>query len=653
MPARRIQSDVVLEFVAEEHRFALVLADEHLAAESFVLVGREQAVEVAQLHDGAYFLVEGDGLLGVVELLLVEVRGLHLHAQASRHRHVEAELQGDDAPRLVVGRSAHMLRHRHRREEVAGAPLDEEALLGVGVVAHPELVEVGQCAPVHASAAAGAELDDEVGIGLADALQGAPQPQMVVHEEVALAVRRQIAAAEVLHRHVAVPLDVVQRGVFLHQPVHDAHHEVLHLGVGEVEHQLCAAAPLGELACGMGHHPVGMGLVEFTLAVGHLGLYPDAELQSAVFRRLHQCGDAPGQFHGVGHPVAQGFVVACAAVFPAKPSVVHHEELSAQRADAVHHLLAHFLVDVHIDAFPRVEQDLPERRAVVQLSVASPAVEGAAHAALTLLAVGQRQGGGGEALAALQCVGRVQTVDAGQQGVTVSAARLDAQAVVARPAEGCADDASAVLAGLAVERDHHFGAVVHSRAHAVVVHDGLESVPEGLLRHLGLVAPIAVEVGQPGAFLPDGHHAAGILLHPHGFLLPVAQLGPGLDDVAPVVTPVAEVHEEVVFAVLQADNGHVALPAPSRGGQLRRHVAVGVGHAECRLSEAVASEGGVGLAAQGSGVVHLTGLFGPEACAVVGDAGCMALVHGEHQGRLGCVDENVFRLPRQTQGQGQ
>ena len=39
VPAGRLQPDVVLEFVAEEHRFALVLPDEHLAAEALVLVG--------------------------------------------------------------------------------------------------------------------------------------------------------------------------------------------------------------------------------------------------------------------------------------------------------------------------------------------------------------------------------------------------------------------------------------------------------------------------------------------------------------------------------------------------------------------------------------------------------------------------------------
>ena len=44
------------------------------------VVGRKQAVEVAQLDDGANLFVEGNGFLGIFALLFIEVAGLHLHA---------------------------------------------------------------------------------------------------------------------------------------------------------------------------------------------------------------------------------------------------------------------------------------------------------------------------------------------------------------------------------------------------------------------------------------------------------------------------------------------------------------------------------------------------------------------------------------------
>ena len=102
----------------------------------------------------------------------------------------------------------------------------------------------------------------------------------------------------------------------------------------------------------MGHHPVGMSLEEFTLAVGHLWLNPDAKLQSTVFGSLQQGRHTVGQFLGVGHPVAQGLRVIGATILAAKPAIIDNEEFATQFLDAVHHLLAHLLVDIHIDTFP-------------------------------------------------------------------------------------------------------------------------------------------------------------------------------------------------------------------------------------------------------------------------------------------------------------
>ena len=209
VPTWRLQAYVMLELIAEEDGLGLVLGHEHLAAETVALVGRDESVLIAELDDGTNLLVEGDGLFGVFALLVVEVAGLHFHSEASGHGDVKAELQGDDTMGLVVGRGTDVLSHCHSGEEVAGAPLDEEALLGVGVVGAPELIEVRHEAPVDTSSTAGAQLDDEVGMGGTNAFECAAQAEVEVDEEVALLVGGEVAAAEVLHRHVAVPLNII------------------------------------------------------------------------------------------------------------------------------------------------------------------------------------------------------------------------------------------------------------------------------------------------------------------------------------------------------------------------------------------------------------------------------------------------------------
>ena len=174
----------------------------------------------------------------------------------------------------------------------------------------------------------------------------------------------------------------------------------------------------------------------------------------------------------------------------------------------------------------------------------------------------------------------MQVVDAGEQGVAHLAACLQSQLVVACPAESSTNDAAAVLLRLSVERYHDLGAVVHSRAHTIVVHDDLQTGRQRLLCHASLLSPRTMEVCQPRtatlggvalaqSLLPEGHHAAGILLQFDGFLLAVANHGPSLYDVALVVGPVAEVHVEVVLLVLQCNDGHVAVLSASRHHELR------------------------------------------------------------------------------------
>ena len=55
-----------------------------------------------------------------------------------------------------------MAGHGDGGEEVTGAPLHIDALQGIGVVAHPELVEEGQYAPVGTTTAAGTCLDGDI-----------------------------------------------------------------------------------------------------------------------------------------------------------------------------------------------------------------------------------------------------------------------------------------------------------------------------------------------------------------------------------------------------------------------------------------------------------------------------------------------------------
>ena len=75
----------------------------------------------------------------------------------------------------MIGRCAYMLCHSAGGEEHTGTPLDEETLLGIGVVAYPELVKVRHQAIIDTASAAGAALDNQIGILGTDAFKGLAQ----------------------------------------------------------------------------------------------------------------------------------------------------------------------------------------------------------------------------------------------------------------------------------------------------------------------------------------------------------------------------------------------------------------------------------------------------------------------------------------------
>ena len=79
-----------------------------------------------------------------------------------------------------------MAAHGDGWEEIAGAILHVDSLHGIGVVAHPELVEATEESPVGTTAAAGTTLDNHILVLGADAIHHLGKARMVGDVEMAL-----------------------------------------------------------------------------------------------------------------------------------------------------------------------------------------------------------------------------------------------------------------------------------------------------------------------------------------------------------------------------------------------------------------------------------------------------------------------------------
>ena len=392
------------EFPPVEDSLVLRLAHVHDGTQTLVVVRRYQAIEVAKLYHWTNLLVLGDSLLAESLLLIGHVLRLNLHTQATAHRHVNAILQGCGAEDGMIRNGGDMTCHGNGWEEVAGAILHVDALEGIGVVAHPELIETTETTPVGTTSTAGTALDDNILVLGTDAIHHLGKTCMISNIHVTLVCHREILATMVHDRHVGIPLDISNLRILGEQVINHAEHEILHLRIGEVEHELRATTTQDGITLRSLEDPVGMLLVEFAHTVGHLWLYPDTKLHAILLGITEQALDTIRQLVGIYHPVAQGAVVGLARIFLAKPSIVHHEEFSTHRVDVSHHLVHTLLVDVEIDALPGVEEDVTLLVAMSQDVLASPLVEVAARTAQSLGRVSECQGWGLESLALLQVI---------------------------------------------------------------------------------------------------------------------------------------------------------------------------------------------------------------------------------------------------------
>ena len=253
--------------------------------------GIQQAVEVSpqdQMLVGAVLLdLPAHGGLGGV----AGPQNVQLVAQGAVEGHAEAvvQLAGILNGGIVVG---HVTAHGGGGVAQGASVLDVGAGDGIGVVTAPDLGGVLHHAQIVAPAAAAAVLDHGVREqGMKPAEQLVDTAHMA-EGSLLLTLGRQDIGIDGGEVAVHVPLEVVQRHVLeagsegIRQIVH-------HGGVAHVQHQLLAG--LQRYPPGGGQGPLGMGAVEVAVGVDHLGLDPDAELDSLGLGPLHESLQTVGE----------------------------------------------------------------------------------------------------------------------------------------------------------------------------------------------------------------------------------------------------------------------------------------------------------------------------------------------------------------------
>ena len=175
-----------------------------------------------------------------------------------------------------------MAGHGHGRKEIRCPPLHINTLQGIGVVAHPKLVEVGQHTVIGPSPALCASLQGQVGVFLPDTAAYSLKSAMVGYIQMALPVTFKIMRTVIQYTHIGIPLDIIYTGILRHQAVHHAEHVILHIGIGQIQHQLCPAAAGHRFSPGSLYNPIGVLLIQFAPGIRHFRFYPNTEFDAAL-----------------------------------------------------------------------------------------------------------------------------------------------------------------------------------------------------------------------------------------------------------------------------------------------------------------------------------------------------------------------------------
>ena len=482
------------------------------------VVGRHKAVLVAVEYCRLEPVEVGNRLLAVCQLAGADVMKVDVEAELSHHRHVDTEL---DARILVPRRHVGTL--NLGREHLRIAPLYEQPLNGVGVVAGPHLGEILQRFVVGAAASARAQHHGQVGILGLYALEHIVKPAHVVYIQVGLVVPL-VVGVDVGYGAVAVPLEVGYARIAGEQPVDHAKHVVLHLRVAHVEHQLVAEVIL--LTVGQGYHPVLVLLIQLRLRVHHLWLYPQPELHPLAPCLVGEAANAVGQLAGRDIPVAQALRVAMARIFVAKPTVVEQEHVDTQLLGVGYERQELVFVEVEIGGLPVVEQRHAVARAVFHPVLAGPVVQVAAGLARAALAQREDEVGSTEAAALVDAVLRGIGVDATEHTQRPEVVDLEREAVVACPCQCAHEHLAGFLGGrrayreLEERRRKHVG----TGAELGVYHLLAEVQLLRVAAHLG--RPVAVVLRQVILRGVEVEHGRGVLLELNGLFLAVEHLAP-------------------------------------------------------------------------------------------------------------------------------
>lgn len=543
------------------------------------LIRRNEAIEVAVEDRRLQSVVVPEGLLAKLQLVGGKVLDDDVESQFPHHGDIRTEFHGG---RAIPVR--HMGAHALHREEVGVAPLDEDTLQRVRVVAGPKLREMAQCSVIRTASASRAEHHRQVRIFGLDAFQDPVQPPHVIDPQVRLFVI-EICRVGIHDRTVAIPFEIGDAGIFCHQPVHDPEDEILNLRIAQVQNQLIPEIEL--FTVGIAQNPVPVLFVELAAGIDHLGFDPQTESDPLAFGRFDQTGNASGQFVVGLIPVSESLRVAVARVLVAEPSVVQQEHLHAEPGGIVHDRCELLFIEIEIGRFPVVKQRHPVACSILDPARAGPVVHMAACIADSCRTECEDELRGLEKFTGLEpVVGRCR-VDAGENPQPIVLIHIEREPEITRPGQGPQQHRAGVLGHRLVEGNGKQRGTEH-------VGPGAERRVEYLLAegqpgfgHVGLPGPVSRkfrEVVAPGF---DPEHRGGEFVQRYGFTFPVRDLHVALNDVFVFKGPENQFDIDRIDFVLQ-QNVRFGRTVRGRGAVMgnidesQGGVAVVVRHAQCR-----------------------------------------------------------------------
>ena len=291
-----------------------------------------------------------------------------------------------------------------------------------------------------------------------------------------------------------------------------------------------------------------MFLIQFTDGIGTLRFNPNPKFYSMFLGCRNQTIHSIRQLPFVHHPIAQWRMVIIPRILVTEPTVVHNKQLTAHCSKVSHHLVHFLLVNVKIDTFPTIQQNVTKLITTMNLTVTCPTMKITAYATQPFFTIREGKFRGYENFLWFQFIFGCFIIDSCQEVMRIIIIRINTKFVISTPTQGGSNHTPRIFLRTPIQREHNLRMVSLTIACSIHILYCFHARLQWLGSNIWFCNPAPVQMRNPYVSSADRHTSRIKPFQDNRFLFGMGDLRPHLDDIWVIIGFVVHLHfKRIVF----------------------------------------------------------------------------------------------------------